>query len=698
MIRLPFKRIGLTLALLLLGTSAAHAQLSTFSGRAVSNISTLGPTRAVVLGPVQYGQVRVCNTPATGSPCTPIASIFDLNGNPLNVSGGNFGQVQTDVTGFYSFQCVNGVYEIQEANASGSPLKTYLATCPAVNSTSILATNNIFTGTNAFNGGLTTTTTNSTGAGTHSGTETFTGAINCTIINAVRCVSPSNPQGWAGADVGAWINAAYANCAAASLTICPIQVAAGSYASSATLINFSTLGVFPQLQCATETQITFSATSGTAITLNPGRAGLPTDWGIQGCHFVGSGLGNTLTAILSGGSNGAVGAALRGIHVHNFNIALTFGTNVQGWLLDHSVIADNNQNLTLPAGQTQTGEGIIFQNSTFGNTSAVWNANCISIGNAGATFYDLQFIGGSIDQCPFNAGTGSDTTFSQVHWENPVNVAMSVPYVTVSGGTVKISNSLMVSEQTNLPTCSVIATCFIDSKSAASITISNLYALNNSSAMAAAVHVCATCLATLSGNIVNFGSGALPEYVADTGGVVGRIGAGSIDLINGSAVTAEIRANTGQTIAGVAGTLFGWLQAGVAHLGEIDTSGNMGLAGKLNLAGAPAGSAGSASFGSSGGVGQLNNNNGTTFNIAQVITATSAAFATATTAGTCVQNTTAVAGATTAMAVKVSPVSTPGVGAVWAAFVSSAGNVTINECAVATSAGGTIAFNIRVTP
>ncbi len=84
--------------------------------------------------------------------------------------------------------------------------------------------------------------------------------------------------------------------------------------------------------------------------------------------------------------------------------------------------------------------------------------------------------------------------------------------------------------------------------------------------------------------------------------------------------------------------------------------------------------------------------------IAQEITATSSAFATATTAGTCVQNTTAVTGATTGMAVIVSPVSTPGVGAQWSAFVSSAGNVTINECAVATSAGGTIAFNIRVIP
>lgn len=89
---------------------------------------------------------------------------------------------------------------------------------------------------------------------------------------------------------------------------------------------------------------------------------------------------------------------------------------------------------------------------------------------------------------------------------------------------------------------------------------------------------------------------------------------------------------------------------------------------------------------------------GTNVNLAFNLTATSSAFATATTAGTCVQNTTAVAGAATTMVAEASPVSTPGVGAVWSAFVSSSGNVTINECAVATSAGGTIAFNIRVHP
>ena len=63
---------------------------------------------------------------------------------------------------------------------------------------------------------------------THRGTETFTGAINCTVVNAVRCISPTNPQGWAGSDAAAWIASAATNCGS-----CKIQVAAGTYTVSA---------------------------------------------------------------------------------------------------------------------------------------------------------------------------------------------------------------------------------------------------------------------------------------------------------------------------------------------------------------------------------------------------------------------------------------------------------------------------------
>jgi hypothetical protein len=117
--------------------------------------------------------------------------------------------------------------------------------------------------------------------------------------------------------------------------------------------------------------------------------------------------------------------------------------------------------------------------------------------------------------------------------------------------------------------------------------------------------------------------------------------------------------------------------------------------GGLEIPGSSSGASTVAAPATGGGTATLPAGSG---KLTYILSATSSAFATATTAGTCVQNTTAVTGATTSMAVDVSPVSTPGVGAVWSAYVSSAGNVTINECAIATSAGGTIAFNIRVIP
>jgi hypothetical protein len=175
----PFKRGLFTLAILLLGEGAAHAQLAAFSGRAETPISVQSPRGAVVMGPISYGQVRVCSTPASGSPCTPVATIFDNNGNTLSVAGGNFGQLTTDVTGFFSGQCNPGTYQIQvAASASNTPQVTYLLSCPVTTSPGFQGPATItgpitFSGAVTFNAGLTTTTTSSTGAGTHSGTETF---------------------------------------------------------------------------------------------------------------------------------------------------------------------------------------------------------------------------------------------------------------------------------------------------------------------------------------------------------------------------------------------------------------------------------------------------------------------------------------------------------------------------------------------
>jgi len=146
----------LLLVLLSVLPSLASAQLSAYSDRAVSTISVLSPPGAVVLGPISYGQVRVCTGNALfTSPCTPLASIFDQNGTPLIVAGGGFGQVTTDVTGHFSFQCNPGVMTIQVApSSSNNPQLNYLTACPTtlpINLTNGGVLGGIFTGAATIN-------------------------------------------------------------------------------------------------------------------------------------------------------------------------------------------------------------------------------------------------------------------------------------------------------------------------------------------------------------------------------------------------------------------------------------------------------------------------------------------------------------------------------------------------------------------
>lgn len=108
-----------------------------FTDRAVGTYPIPGQTGVTALVPVQYGQVRVCNFSATpGIPCASLATITDINGNPLSVSGGNFGQLSTDVVGRFSFGCTPGtVLTIQvEAVSSNTPLLNYPTTCPFASS------------------------------------------------------------------------------------------------------------------------------------------------------------------------------------------------------------------------------------------------------------------------------------------------------------------------------------------------------------------------------------------------------------------------------------------------------------------------------------------------------------------------------------------------------------------------------------
>lgn len=151
--------IALMLGCLLGKPFEADAQANSFfTDRAVGVFPLPGRGGQTGLVPIQYGPVRVCNFPAVGSPCTNPANITDINGNPLSIVGGNFGQITTDVVGRFSFGCAPGLYQVQVA-ASGSniPQLNYPITCgmTTIAGNNILGGNNTFTGTNIFNAAVT---------------------------------------------------------------------------------------------------------------------------------------------------------------------------------------------------------------------------------------------------------------------------------------------------------------------------------------------------------------------------------------------------------------------------------------------------------------------------------------------------------------------------------------------------------------
>jgi len=66
--------------------------------------------------------------------------------------------------------------------------------------------------------------------------------------------------------------------------------------------------------------------------------------------------------------------------------------------------------------------------------------------------------------------------------------------------------------------------------------------------------------------------------------------------------------------------------------------------------------------------------------------------------GGCNTGTATVTGATTGMEVSASPVSDPGTGVVWNAWVSSANTVTVKECALVSLTPNNTAYNVTVNP
>jgi hypothetical protein len=105
----------LLLAIMLLGSPILGVSQTVFYTDRALGVNPFSPGSNGTPSPIflSYAQVRICTLPTSGSPCnTPAAGITDINGNPIGIVGGNFGQLTTDVVGRWSVGCPPGIYQV----------------------------------------------------------------------------------------------------------------------------------------------------------------------------------------------------------------------------------------------------------------------------------------------------------------------------------------------------------------------------------------------------------------------------------------------------------------------------------------------------------------------------------------------------------------------------------------------------------
>lgn len=162
--------------------------------------------------------------------------------------------------------------------------------------------------------------------------------------------------------------------------------------------------------------------------------------------------------------------------------------------------------------------------------------------------------------------------------------------------------------------------------------------------------------------------------IAETGGVfnIGAANSTGGDAGRGLEIT-----NGGAGVTATAIEALGGHRVGINSLGAVNINGSAGTTGQV-IVSAGSGAAAWTTIGYSATSGSIGGG--------------------ALIAGACSNAATTVTGATTSMAAVASPVTDPGDGAVWLAYVSAADTVTVKVCAIVAMTPTASAYNIRVTP
>ena len=184
------------------------------------------------------------------------------------------------------------------------------------------------------------------------------------------------------------------------------------------------------------TSLTYTLTSGTAITMNygPGVAtNHPRGAGIRDLQIIGPGRGSTIGLVL-GGVNGAEGFKCDSCYISGFNVDVTYGDNTWATEFQNAIIRNGGANLLLIGAAKNSGEETSFIATTFiqdtGTAGAGPFVSAISINNSD---FDVNFGHCSFDNAQIALRTGF-VGFNNLHmeWLN----AQSAPYISVTNGSM----------------------------------------------------------------------------------------------------------------------------------------------------------------------------------------------------------------------------------------------------------------------
>jgi hypothetical protein len=272
-------------------------------------------------------------------------------------------------------------------------------------------------------------------------TTAAAGHANVDVLQKLRYVDPANTAGWSGANAGAWINSAIADCPATGGTV---RIAAGAYT-----IPLDTIIMSKPVRLVgdsrTSTLLTFTGASGTAILINYVSTGNGDyrDWsdGIDRLQILGpgglnGGVNNAGVGIQIGDSTHIpIGVKIENTLVAGFTTGLTWG-NALAWgaHIGHSNFINNTKNFVFNPGGGDGTENLSFDHTVFSDTSNGMVANSVQI--TGSAVPEIYFNECSFDGAQVVVNIGA-VHFVNCHHENPAGNTTN-PYVSITGGTVSM--------------------------------------------------------------------------------------------------------------------------------------------------------------------------------------------------------------------------------------------------------------------